>query len=299
MNRRQFIAGGIGAGMLGLAGCIETISGGGGGGTESFGAVGEWLPAPTEFDTGLEHYSVSAGSPSSKAAQVSESVFEGTFRPSLQFANPTAADTDLRLSGTGSAQNSAYQISFSAYIGSFNPEWVGDNVLRNNQFEQGQDYEGFNIYNRQAQTAIAVSESAYLSAEVAGNSPDAERAVTLIIDSSLGNVGRYAEEHPDMPALADGLPSAHDFSAETFEPVGNTNPASGMFENLVGRGSTTRINGAVNENAQVLQFTDEGDVRERDIEEYIVDSGQFSNYRGRPEFSINGPQVVIEGTVPR
>lgn len=288
--------------MLGLAGCIETISGGSGGGTESFGTVGEWLPAPTEFDTGLEHYSVSAGSPSGKAAQVSESVFEGTFRPSLQFANPTAADTDLRISGNGSAQNSAYQISFSAYVGSFDPDWVGDNILRNDQFEQGQDYEGFNVYNSgggQTQAAIAVSESAYLRAEVTANDPDAERAVTFIIDSSLGNVERYAEEHPDMPALADGLPSGHEFSAETFEPVANTNPANGMFENLVGRGSTTRINGAVNENTQVLQFTDEGDIRERDIEEYVVESGQFSNYRGRPEFSIDGPQVTIEGTVPR
>jgi hypothetical protein len=43
-------------------------------------------------------------------------------------------------------------------------------------------------------------------------------------------------------------------------------------------------------------FLGERDVREREIETYIDESGEFNNFQQRPEFEVDGRTVEITGS---
>jgi len=120
-----------------------------------------------------------------------------------------------------------------------------------------------------------------------------------VIDASQGNVTRYPDADRDMSVLADALPSGHDLSANIRnEAREQSTPESGIFGGQVGTGSASTIDGRDQKDTEVLVFVEESDIVEREIETYINESGQFSNYESRPEFSIDGRTVTIEGSRP-
>jgi hypothetical protein len=315
MKRRQVLKTGAGIGALGLAGCLGF--GGGAGGTESFDTMGEWVPEPGVFDSSLGQYnSLNGDTPAGVAAQIDDSTFEGATQPDLDFANPKASDVDYHVNASASGEE-GYSVNFDVYVGDFNHDWTEQN-LQNTQNENATtgyqsegEYQGFTLYaNPQPeggfggrQTAYGFSSSGYIRVEASDSGenadPDAVAAIEAVIDASEGNVNRYQESNQDMSALVDALPSAHQLSASiNAEPPEESNPQNGQLEGLAGQANATTLDGNTIESAEVLVFVSERDVVERDINEYVDESGSFSNYQQRPDVSFDTRTVVIEGTQP-
>jgi hypothetical protein len=320
MKRRQALKAGAGIGILALAGCSGI--GGGGGGTESFGNIAEWAPAPGEFDSDLESYGVAASSPAGIASQINDQVFQVSAAPSLRFASPKATDVDFSLAGEGSGppEDGQYGINFTVHVGDFNPDWIDQN-LQNTQSDDGGtspseefqsegQYQEFTLYANenpdgfnQSQTAYGFNDSGYIRAEVSEQGdnadPDAVAAVETLIDASEDTASRYFDSDQDMSVLNDSLPSGHGFKTNFIEePPDETDPAQGNFEDLVAEGEVQTVSGNETDITEVLVFRSESGVSERDINEYVDESGEFSGYASRPAVTIDGRTAVIEGTQP-
>lgn len=307
MERRQFIKGSGAAltvGMAGLAGCSTGILGGGGG---SFGDVTAWLPAPAEFDSDLDHYQFTARSPSQVADVSDDTTWDITVAPNADFGNPPADDVDYVIGANPSTDETR---QFTVYVGDFDAEWISTK-LESRNFDQDRGLDEFDVYvqptdgsvPQQTQSDVpgrvgyAVNDSTVI--RTVHRSPEDESdpigVAQTIADANAGDAPTYAENQ-DMGALGDTISIGQYVTAQTFEPVEESLPQAGQFEDLVGRGETHTVQGAETDISEVLVFLSESAVIEREIESYIDESGQFNSYHSRPEYSIDGRTVSITGT---
>lgn len=287
MNRRQFLLAGSTVATAGLAGCTDILGGDDAG---SLGDVSAWLPDPRQVDSNLDHYQFSATSPAALVDAIDDRALEFEFRPNPQFGAVTSTDVDTQIEvDTGTGQ------SFTVYLGSFDDEWAETN-LEGVGYDRVRSIDDLTIYDRNDGDAVAVSSEIAIEAGDSSTDPDAAQLAELILDTEGGEVTRYTDALSDMEVLMDTLPGGHIVEGESFDRVESNAPDSGVFERQVAEGESTTINGREVEETEVLVFLDEGDVVERDIEEYIEESGQFSDYLSRPDYEIDGRSVTITGT---
>ena len=297
MQRREFVLGSAGVGVTAVAGCLDAVPGLGGSGPGSFDDIVAWLPEPSALSGELNHYSVSATTPAEIADQIKEPLFENNYRPNPPYANPTARDVEYSIEAESTVAD--VSVNFQIYVGSFNVEWVEQRLRNDDGITSEGNHEEFQVYSTDSQ-AYAVSEDAYVVTEEANFLEESEPVAVAetIIDTSVGDVDTYADASDNMDVLADAIPSGHELAGETFEPVEGSEPANGQLERLVARGSSSTLDGNVTKAATVLVFEDETDVRERDLEEFAQESGEFSEYRDTPEISTDGRVATIEGQRP-
>lgn len=305
MQRRQFIKGGGGllaAGTAGLAGCTDILGGDDGTQTGSVSDITSWLPAPREISTDLENYGFDASAPAALASVYDDPRWESQVAPNPQFGSPKADDVDYSISASTSTVEEQYD--FQVYSGSFDGEWIGTTIRTNDNWRRERAFEDYTIFGRQNNddinsTVVAVSDSGMLEVTHVDQSGDpsanAARFAELLVDTNGGNLPRYTEQNEGFQAVADGLPDGHQLNGRTFEETPETNAETGQFRGQIGQGRSRTLSGDTVEITNVLVFFNENDIRERDIEIYVEESGQFSNYLGRPDININGNTVTISG----
>lgn len=312
MERRRFLkASGalFAAGAGGLSGCVGL-----GDESDETSTVGTdrletWLPDPRALDSDLNHYQFNAVAP----ATLSEAV--NTNRPGLFDQDTTpggetdaeinvgtfpASAIDLTFSASANTSNESY--NFSGYFGSFDPDWL-ETKIQNNGYDRLRGVEGFTMYDDEDNTAgsrvTAISEDVLVAGAQQVDDPDSDAnavpTVETLIETGEGNTEGYADQLEDMSDLMSGLPAGHQFSGATFERGTETNPENKEFQNFVAEGETRRIDGSATKITKVLVFLSAADVFERDIEQYIEDSGDFVDFSERPEHEIDGRIVTIEG----
>ena len=318
-TRRDVLKTGVAIGSVAatgaLAGCSSIL--GGGASTGSFSDVTMWLPSPGDLDSDLEHYSVSARSPSRLANLESDpQEANSDHAPSLEFASPTANDVDTVVNATaeGAGENEDEPFdnptqSFTAYSGSFNRSWAMTQLDNADAWDDEQEVEEYRIYGRSPEgqegtfEAVGVSESGYVRASdelaTGGDSPDSVAIVETVINAAIGEGERFVDENENMGVVGDQLSFGHQLFAGTpVESPDETNPEEGEFEDVVAAGNNQTIKGQSADETQVLVFDSEGDIDEGDIEEYIEESGSFNGFTSTPTFSISGRAVIIEGSRP-
>lgn len=296
MKRRQVLTSGAALGVAGLAGCSDILSGESATGDTT--NVAKWLPEPADLVDDQDHYEVTARSPKRLANLVDNPLFRSEFAPDLEYANPRATDVTYTVSAGAGGRN------FDVYAGKFNEGWVLDRMDIAENLDRDSDVEDFAVFVRETNNGIsdayAISSQAYIhtsdSAPGFDQNPDALDVLTTVIDARVGNIGRYHEENQDMGRLVDELSFGHNLTARTMESTGESSPQFGQFENVVARGSTNIVRGETTDTQEIIVFEAERDIREREMVEYIEESGSFDQYRERPSYDIANRAVVIEGT---
>lgn len=289
MNRRQFLAAGSTVAAAGLAGCTDLL------GDDDAGELGDvsaWLPDPRQVDSDLDHYQFSASSPAALTDAIDDLFLESFARPEPQFGAVTSADVDTMIeveTDTGQA--------FDVYLGSFDDEWAETN-LEGADYERVRSVDELTIYDRDDVEAVGISSDVAIETTDGSADPDAAQLVELVLDTESGEVTQYTEALSDMEALMDTLPSGHEVEGETFPRVEDNAPEAGLFEQQVGRGRSETLDGRETDETEVLVFLDEGDIVERDIEQYIEESGEFADFLSRPDYEIDGRTVTISGRTP-
>lgn len=281
---------------MGLSGCGGILGGGGGGNTGSFDDVVSWVPDPGLFDPDLR-YGFNARSPSRIADVSDETLWDTSLSQSTQFGTLPAEDVEYVIQADASMADTR---TFTTYVGDFDAEWTGTK-LRQQGLTRAGSYQDYTLY-ASGSRAFAVDGGTVVSAQHqpadSDDEPEPIRLVEDLIDTNEGDVDSYADANEDMGALADTVSGGHTIQAETFERIEGdaVSPVSGNFENLVGRGRSTTVDGTEAEFTRAFVFLGERDVREREIETYIDESGDFNDLQQRPEFEIDGRTVEITGS---
>lgn len=282
--------------MVGVSGCGGILGGGGGSNTGSFDDVIAWVPDPGLFDPDLR-YGFNARSPSRIADVSDETLWDTSLSQSTQFGTLAAEDVEYVIQADASMDDVR---SFTTYVGDFDAEWTGTKLRQQGLTRDG-TYQDYTLYSAGTR-AFAIDGSTVVSAQHepadSDDDPEPRRLVEDLIDTNEGNVDSYADANEDMSALADTLSDGHTIQAETFERIEGdaVSPVSGNFENLVGQGQSTTIDGTEADLSMAFVFLGERDVREREIETYIDESGEFNDLQQRPEYSIDGRTVEITGS---
>lgn len=287
------------AGMAGLAGCAGFLGDGSGGGGD-FGEVTTWLPAPRTFNTELSHYGFTARAPSA-TAEVSDDLFwTANSSPNVDIAALTADDVEYVVEANAAAGGQEHQ--FSVYSGEFDADWISTNVEAQG-FQRVRDVEDVTIYEQGGtgggnSRAVGISEGTLIDARHAGQDADAALFVETLLDANQEVIERYTDANPDMNEAVGAVSDAHRMQAETFPRTDETVAQAGQFRNQVASARAQLVEGDTTSVTEVLVFLDSADVIDRDIEVYIDESGQFSNFVSRPEYSTDGRVVTIEGQTP-
>lgn len=292
MDRRQFLTTGLAVGgSATVAGCLDDVLGEDGdlgSRSSSFADVGNWLPEPKRImASNAEGYSVEARSPARLLEVLGDLAVVGGFEPTVPFASPNGRKLPTSIEG------SVTDGSFEVHVGEFNPEWTNEQLAATDdwQAERLRDGHGSYVHDNN-RAAIVFSDGVYIRTQGA----DALGLAEEILDAESGDVTRYDEADDAMAEIENTLPFGHELSTETFAPRDNSFPESGAFENTIGYGVNETIHDDGTDETEVHVFLDEVDIREREIDEYIEESGEFSHYRDRPTVTIDGRVVIIEGT---
>ncbi|WP_435319890.1 twin-arginine translocation signal domain-containing protein [Haloarchaeobius sp. TZWSO28] len=252
-SRRRFLQTAATAGGATFAGCTSSIPGFGGNGS-SAGEYVDWTPAaggPANdvIETGFQ--SVAIDELRAHEAHLPDGVMRGIgYRYIPNHSALTTENTD--------AFHTAIHLGTSVYTGSFS----ASDVTGNDAFSEMQEsrYEGYAIYR--GNTAIAVTDGVYIHAQTADD-------VRATIDVHAGDGARAYDEDEDFATVADTLGSPTDARGYALSPVTDPDPAYGLFEGMVGIGSTVDIDGESYEATYVSVFDDPANVVTDPILEYL------------------------------
>ena len=255
------------------------------------GDIGMWLPDPRQVDPDLDHYMFESFSPAVQAPAEYDRVSDPEDGLDPRFDSISIGDTETVISVTKG------NYSFDLYFGSFDVSRIEDE-LENTEYDPVRSTNELAIYTRENTEAVGVSSEVFIETIDDSDDPNAGGLVELLFDTENGEVTRYTEALSDMQVLMNTLPSGHIVEGETFARVENNAPSSGVFERQVAEGRVESFDRRVVDRTEVLVFLGEGDIVARDIEEYIEESGQFSEFLSRPNYEIDGRTVTITGQEP-
>ena len=251
-------AGAIG-GVAGLAGCLEAL----------MQAMDEplyrqWLPAPRALE--VEHYQVQFLNVS-ELADNHVSLDQG-FYDDIRNLEELFFGVEFDQLDRVTALNNVLVAA-----GEFDTAAIGAEA-EDEGYSSATEHEGYEIYEANENSAIAVAEDATINVPIASNLSAVE-ITELIVDAQAGNVDRYHETSGDFEAVTDELGFATILGVQTFDPVAQTHPESGQFENNVGVAVGWDIDAGTAEFTAALAFQNEGDVVPSDIEEWTEAASSF------------------------
>ncbi|WP_435365221.1 hypothetical protein [Haloarchaeobius sp. DYHT-AS-18] len=252
-GRRRFLQTAATAGGATLAGCTSSIPGFGGNGS-SAGAYVDWTPAaggPANdvVETGFQ--SVAIDELRAHEAHLPEGVLRGIgYRYIPNHSALTIENTD--------AFHTAIHVGTSVYTGSFS----ASDVSGIDEFADMQEstYEGYSVYS--GNTAIAVTDGVFIHGQT-------DEGVRATIDVHAGDGARAYDEDEEFATVADTLGSPTNPKGFVLSPVTDPDPANGLFEGMVGVGSTVDIDGETYEATYVSVFDDPERVVTDPILEYL------------------------------
>ena len=271
-------AGAIG-GVAGVAGCLEAL----------MQAMDEplyrqWLPAPGALEA--DHYQV-------QFLNINEIVDNHTainqgFYDDVRNLEELFLGVEFDHLDRVTALNNVVVAA-----GEFDTAAVGSEIEEEG-YSYVTEYEEYEIYEANENSATAVTEDATINVPIAGNLSAAE-IIELLIDAQAGNVDRYHETNGDFEAVTDELGFATILGVQTFDPVAQTHAEGGQFENNVGVAIGWDIDAGTAEFTAALAFQNEGDIVLSDVETWTQAANEFDLIEDLTVES-NDALAVVTGT---
>lgn len=290
-RRREALKFGGAIGALALAGCTSQVPIGGGGSDYA-----DWLYAPGTVND-VDHYGFSWVRPATLDEHEDE-LAEDTFSSLERVADNVQDIVDIDLDEMEGLLRLNFE--FPAVItGSFDVEDLAED-LEDADYDDEGDHEGFTIFLSSDEfAAVGVSDSAVIVAGP-GASDDADEVVEIVIDTSLGEEDRYAEESDDFAELERVLDVGEIAFGLTEEEADDTDVTIGRFENMVARGISWGVSPDVSNMQFVIVFEDEDDIDIEEVEEWIDETDSSGDtFDDVDDISVNqrGRSVEVTGQI--
>ena len=278
-SRRTMLKTGALGGVAGLAGCLDTL----------MQAMDEplyrqWLADPGAFDA--DHYQVqflNVDEIADNHTAINQGFYdevrniEGVF-PGVEF------DQIDRVTALNIVMIAA---------GEFDTAEIVDE-LEEDGFSHESEHEGYDIYDMDESAAVGFTDDAVIVVPFASDPPAIE-LIELIVDAQEGNIDRYHETSGEFEAITDEVGFATMLGVQTFDPVEQTHPESGQFENNVGVAIGWDIDAGTAEFTAALAFEDAEDVVPSDIEAWTQAADEFAAVED-PTVESDGTLAVVTGT---
>jgi len=263
--RRSLATAGAGA-LVSTAGCSSIPNPLGGG-----APYASWLPDPDEIGDS-DHYRFNyfnLGEIESNEDNVDD--FEGSELE--EFWSPL--DIDWEDVSNLTAFGPLFGLSTLAIEADYNKD---DQIstLEDEDYDEDSEYNGYTIMlSDNEEDAVALNGNAVITTSATDDSGDGTPEggdtdkVETVIDAKKGNVDRYQQANEDMKALTSALGGGTVITGRTTDEPDEATPADGDFENMVAKGSSSKINGDTVKEKWVVVYDSEDDVDQGDLEDWV------------------------------
>ncbi|MFB6179738.1 MAG: hypothetical protein ABEI77_08450, partial [Halorientalis sp.] len=170
--------------------------------------------------------------------------------------------------------------------------------LDDNDWDDGDDYNGFTIYTKQESQGIAIKNNTAVFARVGYFSNSDIKPSDILetfIDTKKGKEDRYVKEEEDFKALTGKLGNGTFISGGTHEETDDTNAERGQFEGEVAAGSNISVSGKTTKIKVAKLFSDKGQIDMGDVQDW-TDTDTFDKYDDVSS-SKSGRAVFVKGKI--
>lgn len=266
-----------------LTGCLDRVQDT----VPGFGGPGyrDWLPDPRAL--GIDHYSAAHVD----VAEVDDNrrEFERDFFDEVRTIDQWIPGIDFQ-----DLDDLTFLDNTFVAAGDFDADRVVD-AVREQEYTYGSEYEGYEIYDRDEQSAIGISDDRLVGVSYRGELSPA-LTIEIVVDAGAGDEDRYHEVDDDFASVTDELGTATFVGARTNPPREETGVESGRFRNQVGLGSAWDVDGETTDVKAVVAFRNERDVDGRAVEDWIAEDSSFE-YVYDTDVEEDGTLAIVEGTI--